>query len=311
MPSVFASDEGFSDLTKDNLLSYARKLVSGSAKLASSQKLLAGLTAAAAANRPAQTVKLASGDEIAISSPTLYQSVNDNINSYDYSEPLQDMPDPLVGLLSGDVRDAVVEAGLSHDKSAVITAKTVVGDQIRSAGLRVERLSVDSEFDGGFVISANIVGSGGKKTIQVPVEIISGQVLLPSVFTSGTSVEAFDLASLRKFASSSDVGVFNAAFSSKSGWAYRDLYSHAIKSAAYGNFVEAEDAMAVIAEQYGPDFHRAAFRDLSDTLSNAANKDGSASTSIEQMIAEAGERARNAEDRIKMSSTLMYLIPED
>lgn len=310
MPSVFASEKGFSQLTKDNLLVYARDLQSGAIKLASPQKLLAGLTAVAEASRPSLSVKTASGEDIALSSPTLYQTVSDYADNTDELSHTE-LPTPLVGLVTAELKDALVEAGLGFDKNTIITAKTVVTDHIRSAGLRVERIAVDSEFDGGIVISAAVIGSGGKKTLQVPVEIIGGQVLMPSVFTSGTLVEAFDTASLKRFASSSDVGIFNAAFSNKSGWSYKDLYAHVIKNASYGNFVEAEDAMAVIAEQYGPEFHRAAFTDLSDILSNAISADSKAPNQIEQMISEASERARNIEDRIKMSSTLMYLIPQD
>ena len=311
MPSVFASGDGFSELTKDNLLAHASGLKSGATKEASPHKLLAGLMAVADTERKPVAIKTASGEDIAISAPTLYQTVNENVLPNEFGEQFSSLPEPLVGLMSNDIRDSLVEAGLSYDKNAVVTAKTIIGDQIRSAGLRVERMSVESEFDGGFVVSANVIGAGGKKTIQVPVEVVSGQVLMPSVFTSGAAVEAFDVQSLRKFASASDVGVFNAAFSNKSGWAYRDLYTHAVKSAAYGNFVEAEDAMAVIAEQYGPEFHRAAFIDLSDILSNSFSAVSESPSSVETMIAEANERARNAEDRIKMSSTLMYLIPED
>jgi hypothetical protein len=310
MPSVFASDKGFVEMTKDNLLAYAGDLQNGTVRLASPQKLLAGLAAVANAERKELSVKTASGDEIALASPSLYQTVSEGLSAAD-EVTFTELPDSLTGMVTPELRDALVEAGLSYDKNVVVTAKTVVADNIRAAGLRIERLAVDSEFDSGMVISTSLIGSGGKKTIQVPVEIVSGQVLMPSVFTSGTTVESFDTQSLNRFASAADSGVFNAAFSNKSGWAYRDLYAYVIKNAAYGNFVEAEDAMAVIAEQYGPEFHRAAFTDLSDILSNAAGSNTSSVTPIEQMIAEAGERAKNVEDRIKMSSTLMYLIPED
>lgn len=309
MPSVFASANGFSPLTKDNLLAYAGGLVDGTVKMASPQKIMAGLSAVADAGRPALAVKLASGDDVVVDSPSLYQTVSDYVTAPE-ANTHQEYPKEMMGLFTNDMRDALVEAGLGFDKNIVITAKTIVSDQIKAAGLRVERISVESEFDGGLVVSAGVVGQAGKRTLQVPVEVISGQVLLPSVFMSGVVADAFTTEALRKFASTSDAGIFNAAFSNKSGWAYRDLYTHAIKSAAYGNFVEAEDAMAVIAEQYGPEFHRAAFRDLSDTL-NAAGESEPAVDAVERMIAEAGERARNAEDRIKMSSTLMYLIPED
>ena len=310
MPSVFASDGGFVELTKDNLLSYASGVQEGTVRQASPHKLLAGLAAVTASGRKDIIVRTAGGDEVAISAPTLYQTVNDHVYA-DEGPTHTDFPSSLTGLVTEGLRDALVEAGLTHGKDAVVTAKTVVADHIRNAGLRVERLAVDSEFDGGMVISASIVGPAGKKTINVPVEIVGGQVLMPSVFTSGTTVDAFDVQALNRFASASDAGIFNAAFSNKSGWAYKDLYSHAIKNAAYGNFVEAEDAMAVIAEQYGPEFHRAAFTDLSDILSNAVESNTSSPTQVEQMIAEASERAKNVEDRIKMSSTLMYLIPED
>jgi len=311
MPSVFASDKGFSDLTKDNLLAYAMDVFEGRIKVASPNRLFAGLAAVAAQSRPQAVIKTASGENIAIDAPTLYQTVNDYESEVlDMPERMHDLPQPLVSLLSGDIRDALVESGLSHDKNIILTAKSVVSNEMKAAGLRVERITFDSEFEGGLVVSANIVGSGGKKTIQVPIEVTAGQVLMPSVFTSGTAVESFDVQSLRRFASASDVGVFNSAFSNKSGWSYNDLYSYIIKSAAYGNFVEAEDALGVIAEVYGPDFHRAAFIDLSDVLSAAASPNTQVDE-VELMIAEASARARNTEDRIKMSSTLMYLIPQD
>lgn len=310
MPSVFASDSGFVELNKDNLLSHARGVHDGTIKQASPQKLLAGLAAVAAVERQDIVVKTAGGDDVMISAPTLYQTINDNISAVD-DGAYTDLPQSLTGMVTTDLRDALVEAGLTYGKDVVITAKTIVSDNVRRAGIRIERLAVDSEFDGGLVISASIVGSGGKKTMQVPIEVIAGQVLMPSVFTSGTAIESFDAKSLSRFASASDVGVFNAAFSNKAGWTYKDLYTHVLTNASYGNFVEAEDAMSVIAEQYGPELHKAAFTDLTDILSNAADSGTRSPTKIEQMIAEAGDRARNMEDRVKMSSTLMYLIPED
>ncbi len=306
LPSVFASNNGLTTLNKDNLLAYARDLIEGRVKVASPAKILAGLQAVADSRQPA-FVRTASGDTVAMEVPSLYQQVNEYVQPEE-EELIPAMPPALASVVGPELIDSLVEAGLSYDRDTIVTAKTIVGDLIRSSGLRLERISVDSEFDGGLLVAANLIGPGGKRTVQVPVEVVGGQVLMPSVFMSGTLVESFDTASLKKFAAADDVGVFNSAFSTKSGWSYTDLYTHIMKSAAYGNFVEAEDAMAVVLNQYGPDFHKAAFTDLTEMLT--AGGADSVDT-VERMIAEAGERARNTENRIKMSSTLMYLIPED
>ncbi len=306
LPSVFASNNGLSTLNRDNLLVYARDLIEGRVKVASPGKILAGLQAVADAEKPA-FVRTASGDSVAMEVPSLYQQVNDYVAA-EQEDLVPAMPTALAGVIGPEVVDSLVEAGLSYDRNVVVTAKTIVGDQIRTSGLRLERISVDSEFDGGIMVAANLIGPGGKRTIQVPVEVVAGQVLMPSVFMSGTVVESFDTNSLKKFAAAEETGVFNSAFSTKSGWSYKDLYTHIMKSAAYGNFVEAEDAMSVVLDTYGPDYHKAAFADLTEMLTAGGTDSVDA---VEQMIAEAGERARNTENRIKMSSTLMYLIPED
>jgi hypothetical protein len=245
---------------------------------------------------------------MAFEAPSFYRTVSDT-QVEEEAPSFTAMPSALMGLVTNDVRDSLVESGLSFGKDTILTAKTIVRDQLDAAGLRTERLAVDSEWEGGLVISANIIGSGGKKTIQVPVEVIASQVLMPSVFMSGIVVDSFDAEPLRRFASEQAVGVFNAAFSTKSGWAYKDLYAHVIKNASFGNMIEAEDAMAVIAEEYGPELHRTAFIDLTEAL--ARNSDQSPVDEYENMIAEAVQKAELDHDRIKMSSTLMFMYPKD
>ena len=309
MPSVFVYGENFADLSKDNLLSYANDVLRNGLKLVAAHKILSALTKNAEESHVIS--KAASDGPIAFAAPSLYKNAIDKESDVlEVETPRVPLPKDLKSFTEGEIQDMLIESGLSYDKNVVLMAKSLIAEYLRYSGLRIERLAVESEFDGGMLISASIVGSGGKKTISVPIEVVAGQVLFPSVFTSGSTVGPFEQDSLRSFASSKDSGIFNTAFSNKMGWSYNDLYTHAMQNAVYGNFVETEEALAVIAEVYGSDFHRAAFTDLTNLL-NASVSQEQVPENRDQLAAEASIRAKLSEDRIAINNSLMYLYPKD
>lgn len=312
LPSVFASPRGFEEITRENLLNYSSELRERTARLPEPGRLLAGLTAVATAGQ--ETLQVTADDEsiAPLNSPSLYMELREYAPETLEVEAYHEFPDQLKSFLTEDVRDSIVEAGLSISPEITLTAKSLVSSLIRSAGLKLERVAIDSEFDGGLLVGANVTGSAGKRTIQVPVEVIAGQVLSPSVFMSGSHLGEFDVTSLQSFANdNSAAGIFKSAFSSKASWSYPELYSCAIKSAAYGDFVEVEDAMSVILDQFGPELHRTAFTDVSNLMVAKASPSIEDEDPFEKMISEAAEKARTAENQIKMSSTLMLLYPQE
>lgn len=308
LPSVFVAASKFADLNTENLATYAQGVATGSLKTVKAGKVLDILTSSLSEGK-VSTADF-DGIENSMNTPGLYMEELDAPSGVlDDQQPLLEMPNALVHLAQGDIQEALVEAGLEkYNRDTVVKAKSLVASELRSMGVQVKKVSVASEFDNGIMIAANIVGSGGNKTIETPVEVIDGQVLMPSVFTSGPLVASFDKDGISKVASGSQEGLFKAAFSDKRDWTYKQLHDHALTNAAYGNFVETEESLTVIAEVYGDQYHKAAFNDLTMILNaSVATPVNEMEVKLQEMVA----RAEAQDNRIKMDSgTLMYLYPE-
>lgn len=311
MPSVFVSGSEFKELSKDNLELHARSVAAGM-KTVQAHEILSALTKSCETH--SEFVKAADDGtmSIDITSPGLYHnSIESAPEMLSAEMPQMAVPNELQHLTEGAIKDALIEAGLSFDRKTVTAAKNLVAAELRTMGIHLDNIAIASEFDGGIMIAAQLRGTGGNKTIEVPVEISHGRILMPSVFTSGTHVDSFDKNAIKSFANQKMEGVFNAAFSNKIGWTYKQLHNHALKSAAYGKYVEAEETLAVIAEEFGDEFHKSAFADLVDLLNVGIQDEEKPLDAMDKYMKEAMAKAADSENNIKMSSTLMYLYPED
>lgn len=303
MPSVFVSGRGLESLTKDKLLIH----VEASQTDLHPRKVLEMLTQATGeVNQPL----IYSDSDVMLSAPALLQNLDDTDYSFISTKADVETPPALMHFTEMMARDVLSEAGLNVDPMLVARAKSIVAEELRGFGIPCRKVIVASEFAGGLTIAAQVSGPGGNKTIEVPVEIMGSQILMPSVFTSGVLAKPFDQENLRAFAMNRDEGTFSAQISDKNCLSFRDLHQLVLKSAAYGNFVEAEEALAVIAENYGDQYHKATFDDLMGVLDVGFGKEAKP-TSMEVFIKNAVERARDHESNIKMTSNLMYLHPED
>lgn len=310
MPSVFVSGSNFVELNYHNLMAHAQMVAMGK-RTASAHEILGALSKTADIGMP--IVSIAGDDHIHLDTPNFYQTEIDNRpQMLDFETPQVTMPKALEHLTENAITDTLIEAGLSFDRNIVVAAKQLVANEIRSMGIYLDKVSVASEFDGGIMICANIRGSGGTKTIEVPVEISAyGSILMPSVFSSGTHVDSFDQNKLQAFAGQKIEGIFDAAFSNKLGWDFKKLHNHALSCAAYGKFVEAEETLAVIAQHYGDEFHKIAFTDLVELLNVGVQEEEKPLDVMEKYMKEASAKAADKENNIRMSSNLMYMYPND
>lgn len=312
MPSVFVSGGHFVELNRSNLLSYAQEVAQVGAK-DHPQKILEALTAAATQQDGME--KTASvqmdGNSIVLAAPSIYQAQieDDRPTELELTPEVVSMPQELEHLTEGMIRDVLVEAGLSFDAPVIASAKNVISSELQGMGIPYGKISVASEFDSGILISATLKGLGGAKTIDVPVEIVNGQPLMPSVFTSGVVAKPFEERELKAFAMGSE-GTFNAIMSDKYGMTFPELHKFALKNAAFGNFVEVEESLAVIAERFGDQYHKFAFDDLMGLLNAGFNEEQPAE-SVDRYLKEAMDKARDQESNIKMSGNLLYLYPEE
>lgn len=307
MPSVFVSGLDFMELTEQNLLSHAQGVAMGR-RSAAPHDILKTLNKLAGKQEEIQ--KLADDGEFSIpmNVPELYQdSVEQPV--FEVEQTKVAVPKELEHLTEGMIRDVLVEAGLSYDRDTVLMAKTAVATDLRTAGIQHTKISISSEFAGGLTVAANILGKGGHKTIEVPVEIINGRVLSPSVFISGAMAQPFDAPTLQSFAADEGSGRLNPVFSSKYGMAFKELHNLMLRNAAHGNFVEVEDALAVIADQYGPEYHRAAHDDLLGLLSIGYGEEERPLDAMDKYVKEASARARDKENFIHVQSTAALLYP--
>lgn len=312
LPSVFVSGDQFVDLTKENLLAHAQE-VAGGKRSAAPHAILS--TLAKLTGKQSAVKKMAeAGDfdaaQIPLTVPELYASPVEQEPFFDVEQPKVAMPKELEHLTSGQVQEILVEAGLGYDRETVLAAKNVVATELKGFGVRCDKVSIASEFGGGLMVAANIVGIGGLKTIEVPVEIINGNTLAPSVFTAGALAQPFDKQTLLAFAADEGAGKFDPTKSSKYLMSFKDLHSLVLKNAAYGDFVEVEEGLAVIADQYGMEFHKVAHDDLIDLLT-IGYADDQPAEQVDHYLKQARERAQDKENFIHVQSSAALLYPRD
>ena len=132
---------------------------------------------------------------------------------------------------------------------------------------------------------------------------------MPSVFTAGALAQPFDKQTLIAFAADEGAGKFDPTKSSKYLMSFKDLHSLVLKNAAYGDFVEVEDGLAVIAEQYGMELHKVAHDDLIDLL--AIGYSDEPAEKVDHYLEQARARAQDKENFIHVQSSAALLYPRD
>jgi len=320
LPSVFVSGNEFVDFTQQNVLAHAE--LTRSIKQSATPNGV--LTTLAKLKGSTQVVKTASNDQNHLDeqiettyffeAPGLYSELVDEGPAHGEGlDFLQiDVPEPLRGLTEDFISETLVESGLSFDREAVLKAKNVLANELRGMGFNPDKIKIASEFPEGIVLSTAIVGKGGKKTIEVPIEIKNGGVLMPNTFTSGVNVKAFNEKNIKSLADTKEEGEFNAIFSDKHHMNFDELYNRSLKNAAYGNFLEVEECLAVIENKFGESFHKTAFDDLMELVRIGFNSvEEKPLDAIDEYIKTAAENIRHKEANMKMSSTLLFLYPEE
>lgn len=312
LPSTFVSGNEFLDFTKENVLAHAAKDIKRIATPNAVLNTLAKLKGGDAVKTATASNDSNWGNDVSFETPGLYSELVDEPQqeSLDYLQA--EMPEALKGLSEDFVRETLIESGLSFDRDVVLQAKAMLSNELSSMGFATDKIKISSEFPEGIVLATNISGHGSKKSIEVPVEIKNDRVLMPSTFTSGAVVKAFDEKSLKAFANSKEEGSFNAFFSDKNDMRFDELYNKALQSAAFGNFLDVEECLAVIESKFGPDFHRTAFNDLMGLVRVGFNTNTEEPLNeIDAYIKEAADELRHKEANISMSNKLLYLYSED
>lgn len=314
MPSVFVSGDQFKDLTADNVKVHVNSDITAM-KHATPKAVLATLSSLVGG--PA-VVKEASGEfKVSLSGPEFYMDPLGHTDPSVEQLPIDDkmpqvqLPPALQGLGEDVIKETLVEAGLSYDRNTVLSAKQLVANELKIANVPFDTVKVASEFDGGITLAANISGKGGKKKIEIPVEVVEGSVLMPSSFISGPMVGSFDESGLRSFADQIEGEARDPFLTDKYAMSYPNLHKLVLKKAAYGDFIEATDALNIINEKFGPEFHRAAHEDLLDLLKAGYGQDEKPLTAMERFAEEAALKAKDKESQIKMSGNAMLFYPAE
>lgn len=313
LPSVFVSGNEFLDFSKNNIVQHAHS--TQGKKLATPNAVMQTLAKLKGKNDMQKTAFSNQFDSDYIpESPGLYAELVEEgpAHGEGLDFPQVEVPKPLQGITDDVVSETLIEAGLSFDRDIVLKAKKALAVELESMGFRPDTVKIASEYAEGIVLATSIVGKGGKKTIQVPIEIKGEKVLMPSTFTSGVVAKSFNEKNLRSFADERIGGEFDAFFSDKHHMNFNELYNIALKSAAFGNFVEVEECLAVIDEKFGSSFHKMAFEDLMGLVRVGFNSESEKPLDeIDEYIKQASEQLRDKESNVKLSSKLLYLYPED
>lgn len=316
MPSVFVSGDEFRDLTTENIRNHVVNIdsIRSHAGPAAVLQTLHRLT-----DRPVEKIAQASDEgssHIAMSVPEFFsnsrsESEDRPVYAIEDRAPQARMPEALAGLTQDMLDETLAEAGVSMDRNTVIAAKRMLSRELQAAGIHSDTIKVASEFDGGINLVTNISGSGGRKRIEVPIEVSAGHLQMPTIFTSGAFASSFDSASLKSFASQTEGESFDPKLSDKISMSFTQLHQFAMKKTAFGDFAEAMEALGTISEKFGHDYHRIAHDDVMDLMKAGFGEAEQPVTAMDRFIAEAAEKARNSDNQIRMNSNAMLFYPKD
>lgn len=314
MPSVFVAGDQFKDLTAANLRSHVNSNLT-TIKHATPKAVINTLNKLVGNEATDISKQAFDNSSVPMHGAEFYM---DPIGRGDGSEdrlPIDDkmahvpLPAALKGIGEDAIQETLVEAGLSYDRDTVLAAKQMVANELKLANISFDTIKIASEFDGGITVATNIRGKGGKKKIEVPVEIVNGSVLMPNSFISGPMVGSFDETGLGSFASKTEGAESDPFLNDKYAMTYPELHKLVLKKAAYGDFIEATDALSVINEKFGHEFHRFAHEDLLDLLKAGYGKEEKPLTAMERFAEEAALKAKDKESQIKMSGNAMLFYP--
>jgi len=315
MPSVFVSGNEFKDLTAENIRSHIGN-ASNTQKHVTAQAVVATLTKLTKKPASNQNAVFASDfGQISMNSPELLMDFVGHTNQP--QQPIDDkiasvkMPEALVGISEGAVQEALVEAGLSYHRDAVLAAKAVVANELKMANVRFDTIKVASEFNGGILLATNISGKGGMKRVEIPVEISGNKPLIPSSFTSGAYAGSFDETGLQVFAKQVEGEAFDPMLNDKYDMSFNKLHKMALQKAAYGDFIESTEILSIISEKFGHDFHRIAYNDMMDLLKVGFGDEVKPMTAMERFAQEASAKAKDKESQIHMSQNSMLFYPKE
>lgn len=310
MPSVFVSGNNFVDLTASNvrtLLAHAdiKKTATPKAILDSLNRLTGKVSVATKVSTASDDAQLS-----CFAAPETFASIH-SFGQPEAQAPVPQMPEELKELSQSGIKETLVEAGLSYPRATVLAAKATLSNEIKLANLGHDKILVEAEFDGGIILSTNLISSGGKKRIDVPIEVENGKVCLPSRFTSGAFASPFSDKDLRAFASSSDGEQMSSMLTDKYDLTFTELHKLALNKAAYQDFVNATECLSVIHDKFGPEFYRVAHNDLMDLLRVGYATEEKTASSYDKFIQTASEKAKNKEEHIKLTANPMLFYPRD
>lgn len=317
LPSVFVSGNEFVDFTKTNILRNA-ELLKQNGKTSTPKAVLATLNKLINKNNITRTASAEeTGDAVPLSmlnGPGLYSDmVEDKLPDVDLQYQKVAMPEDLKDFSESFIKETLAEAGLTFSRSTVLKAKAMLDTELSALGIQHDKIVIASEWPKGVIFATNIRSASGVKTIEIPVEIANNStVLMPDTFVSGTTVKAFNKNNLVAFATEKSTAEFNTVLSSYNDMSFKELYTSALKNAAFGNFVDAEECLAVIQDKFGSEFHKTAFNDLMELVRVGFNSvEESPIDAIDSYIKNAVANADFKENNVKISNTLMYVYPED
>lgn len=304
LPTHFATPNAFAELNEANLRRYAEI---GDFNI-SPEKVLGKLTASLNKKAATEAVEGFSGQDIG--SEGLYLSKeafeSDEASIVDARMDVEELPESLASMFS----ETLAESGISYGRDTVLEAKAALGRELFSANIRHDKIVIASETSNGVMLQTNIKGLGGTKTIDVPVEIADGQVLVPSKFFAGAQIHDFSDDSLLAFANAHNEVSFDSLLSKKSDMSFEQLYTDAMTNAVVGKFVDMEESLAVIDDKFGHERYKQAFQGLHSLMATANVKDPVQAMSDTERHLEKLKKDLKDSEVIKMTDGISMLYPE-
>ncbi|MFA5048450.1 MAG: hypothetical protein WC516_05515 [Patescibacteria group bacterium] len=278
LPSVFVAGDKFEELNTsilnahlDNAAQRTNYLPNVSAILYSLNVLTGNVKSALPEDdfaKIATKMPAANGSE-GLSTPGVFASLPDESkNIGEVRIPKTEVPVPLK-ILAAELEESVLETAVGYPQAAVRLTKRMLVAELNSMGFKGTQVRVAAPMNDGFICEATINTSGGKTTIEIPVEMKGNAPLLPSVFAKGDYVAEFTAANLHAFAMSgfvNDDALVSRQYSDLDSMGLPQLKDLIVNSALNGDFESCDEALAIIGEKFDGNTYRNVIADYQTML---------------------------------------------
>tara|TARA_A100001011_G_scaffold398129_1_gene501477 strand:- start:3311 stop:4870 length:1560 start_codon:yes stop_codon:yes gene_type:complete len=175
-----------------------------------------------------------------------------------------------------DLENELVIAGSNYSREQVKMATSVLSGELQGFGLANPQIKVSASDSRNIAFDVELMTAGGRRTINVPVEMRHGAPILPSKFSSEGGVFDFSRKGMASYLSANKVaraGVIERYSDDMTRISYHELMDKMIQGVASNDYRLAEDALSSIQSRFDQSSYVAALDKFSKMLKHSSKDD--------------------------------------